>query len=231
MRGARADRRRPALSLHGESRAAALAATSSRRREAPECLSFPFRKTVIFLEEIHHEGGPAAATAAPARRRSWRWSPTPSPGATTPDLQPAMETLKPLGLQMTDRLIAALGGRDGIDAYGKGAIVGEAGELEHGALWHVPGGYAMRERLGEAQAIVPSAMKVGGLGARLDVPLGHINAAYVRSHFDAMEVGLPDAPRAGRDRVRAGDGPRRAGACPDGRARRSHEVKGEDGLR
>ncbi len=54
----------------------------------------------------------------------------------------------------------------------------------------------MRERLGQAKAIVPSAMKVGGFGSRLDVPLGHINAAYVRSHFDAMEVGMADGPRA-----------------------------------
>ncbi|TIX99039.1 MAG: amino acid synthesis family protein [Mesorhizobium sp.] len=67
--------------------------------------------------------------------------------------------------------------------------------LEHGALWHVPGGYAMRERLGDAKAIVPSAKKVGAFGSRLDVPLGHINAAYVRSHFDAMEVGISDGPR------------------------------------
>ena len=107
-----------------------------------------------------------------------------------------MDDLKPLGLLLTDRLIAALGGDiKQIDGYGKGAIVGTAGELEHGALWHVPGGYAMRERLGDAKAIVPSAMKVGAFGARLDVPLGHINAAYVRSHFDAMEVGISDGPR------------------------------------
>jgi hypothetical protein len=107
-----------------------------------------------------------------------------------------MDDLKPLGLDLSDRLIAALGGDASlIDGYGKGIIVGTAGELEHGALWHVPGGYAMRERLGEAKAIVPSAKKVGGFGARLDVPIGHINAAYVRSHFDAMEVGVPDGPR------------------------------------
>jgi hypothetical protein len=112
------------------------------------------------------------------------------------ELQGGMEDLKPLGLMLTDRLIAALGGdKAAIDGYGKGAIVGTAGELEHGALWHVPGGYAMRERLGEAKAIVPSAKKVGAFGSRLDVPLGHINAAYVRSHFDAMEVGMADGPR------------------------------------
>ena len=87
-----------------------------------------------------------------------------------------MEDLKPLGLLLTDRLIAALG-RDGIDGYGKGAMVGAGGEAEHGALWHVPGGYAMRERLGESRAIVPSLMKVAAMGASLDIPLGHINAA------------------------------------------------------
>jgi hypothetical protein len=107
-----------------------------------------------------------------------------------------MEDLKPLGLELSGRLIAALGGNvKAIDGYGKGAIIGTDGEIEHGALWHVPGGYAMRERLGGAKAIVPSAMKVGAFGARLDLPLGHVNAAYVRSHFDAFEVGLADGPK------------------------------------
>ena len=98
--------------------------------------------------------------------------------------------------ELTDRLIVALGGdTNAIDGYGKGAIVGTDGEIEHGALWHVPGGYAMRERLPASKAIVPSAMKVGGFGATLDLPLGHANAAYVRSHFDAITVGIPDGPR------------------------------------
>ncbi len=120
----------------------------------------------------------------------------PFAGRYVEELQPAMDDLKPLGLMLSDRLIEVLGGDpQPIDGYGKGAIVGAAGELEHGALWHVPGGYAMRERLGDAKAIVPSAKKVGGMGARLDVPLGHINAAYVRSHFDAMEIGVADGPR------------------------------------
>ena len=83
-----------------------------------------------------------------------------------------------------------------IEGYGKGAIVGAAGEIEHGALWHAPGGYGMREVLGGTKAIVPSAKKVGGPGARLDVPITHVNASYVRSHFDAIEVGIVDAPRA-----------------------------------
>ena len=95
----------------------------------------------------------------------------------------------------------------------QGAIVGEAGELEHGALWHVPGGYAMREVLGGAKAIVASTKKVGGIGSRLDVPLTrYINASYVRSHFDAMEVGERRAPRR-RDRPGIGDDDWRPGAC------------------
>lgn len=156
---------------------------------------FTLRKTALFVEDIHHDGGPPppqprrrAALAALVRN--------PFAGAYTEELQPAMEDLKPLGLMMTDRLIEAMGGLEGIDGYGKAAMAGEAGELEHTALWHVPGGYAMRARLGEARAIVPSAMKQGGPGTRIDVPLGHINEAYVRSHFDAMEVGLADGPRA-----------------------------------
>ena len=157
---------------------------------------FPVRKIAVLVEEIRHEGGPAPKQPQAARRRQWRWSKTPSPAAMPRSCSRAMEDLKPLGLELTDRLIAALGGDvKRIDGYGKGAIVGTAGEIEHGALWHVPGGYAMRERLGDAKAIVPSAKKVGAFGSRLDVPLGHINAAYVRSHFDAMEVGISDGPR------------------------------------
>lgn len=154
---------------------------------------FTIRRITLQTEDILHEGGPVGL-----RQRGAIMAVVANPfaGRHAQDLQAAMEDLKPLGLRLTDRLIAALGGRDGIDAYGKGAIVGERGEAEHGALWHVPGGYAMRERLGESRAIVPSAMKVAGMSASLDVPLGHINAAYVRSHFDVMTVQIPDAPRA-----------------------------------
>jgi hypothetical protein len=158
-------------------------------------VEFPIRKIAVVVEEIFHEGGPAAEQP---RRRAAAMALVRNPfaGRYVAELQGAMEDLKPLGLMLSDRLIEALGGDPSdIDGYGKGAIVGTAGELEHGALWHVPGGYAMRERLGEAKAIVPSAKKVGAFGARLDVPLGHINAAYVRSHFDAMEVGISDGPR------------------------------------
>ena len=117
-----------------------------------------------------------------------------------------------------------------VEGYGKGAIVGSAGEIEHGALWHAPGGYGMREVLGGAKAIVASTKKVGGPGSRLDVPITHINASYVRSHFDSIEIGIADAPRAdelllalvmttgGRIHARAG-------------GLKASEIKGEDGLR
>src|SRR6266404_6213281 len=109
-------------------------------------------------------------------------------------------------------------------------MIGATGEVEHGALWHVPGGYGMREVLGGAKAIVPSATKVGPLGTRIDVPIHHTNAAYVRSHFDAIEIGVADAPRpdelvfilamtnGGRIHERVG-------------GLRANEIKGEDGQR
>ena len=156
---------------------------------------FAIRKMQIILEEVHHDGGPS-----PARSRrlgaALACVENPFAGRYEPDLQPAMEDLKPLGTEMSERLISALGGAEAVDGYGKGAIVGEGGELEHGALWHVPGGYAMRGLLGQSNAIVPSCMKRGGVGTSLDVPLGHINAAYVRSHFDGIEVRLADGPKA-----------------------------------
>ena len=156
---------------------------------------FIIRKIQLIIEEVQHDGGPAPETPRTLGAILACVS-NPFAGRFEVDLQPAMEDLKPLGAEMSAKLIAALGGKDRIDGYGKGAIVGESGELEHAALWHAPGGYAMREVLGRSNAIVPSCMKRGGIGSRLDVPLGHINAAYVRSHFDGIEVRLNDAPRA-----------------------------------
>src|SRR2546421_3330035 len=152
------------------------------------------RKKMTCVEEIFHEGGAIAAT--PLRRAAaLAVIRNPFAGSYVTKIEGFMDDLKPLGLEMAKTLVAALGGdAKAIEGYGKGAIVGSAGEVEHGALWHVPGGYAMREVLGGAKAIVPSAKKVGGPGTRLDVPITHINASYVRSHFDAMEVGVPGAP-------------------------------------
>ena len=188
------------------------------------------RKNLTCVEEIFHEGGPVAAT--PLRRAAaLAVIRNPFAGSYVADIEGFMDDLKPLGLQMARSLVAALGGdTKNVEGYGKGAIVGSAGEIEHGALWHVPGGYAMREVLGGAKAIVASTKKVGGPGARLDVPVTHINASYVRSHFDAMEVGINDAPRADEillalimttgSRVHA-----RVGGL------KASEIKGEDGLR
>ena len=82
-----------------------------------------------------------------------------------------------------------------IEGYGKGAIVGGRGEIEHGAMWHIPGGGGMRTAIGGGTSIVPSTKKVGGIGARIDIPLTHIAWSYVGSHYDAIEVGVPDGPR------------------------------------
>ena len=188
------------------------------------------RKKLIMVEEIFHEGGPISIK--PLRRAAaLAVIRNPFAGRYVEDIARFMDDLKPLGLEMAKTLIAALSGDPrGVEGFGKGAIVGSAGELEHGALWHVPGGYAMRQLLGDAKAIVASTKKVGGPGTRLDVPITHINASYVRSHFDAMEVGVTDAPRSDEmvlalvmssgQRIHA-----RVGGL------KASEIKGEDGLR
>ena len=174
------------------------------------------RRVHTQVEDIHHEFGPVAAT--PLRRGAIGVVLTnPFAGRYVEDILPMMEALQPVGITMAEKLLSAMDlPAERIESYGKGAIVGANGELEHGALWHVPGGYAMRELLGwkgdrnayaqgkglgpstgqpgNALAIVPSTKKVGPPGATLDVPLTHINAAYVRSHFDAIEVRVPGAP-------------------------------------
>jgi hypothetical protein len=188
------------------------------------------RKRLILVEEIFHEGGPVAAIP---RRRGAALAVIHNPfaGAYVEEIAEFMEDLKPLGLSMAQSLLAALGGNPCVvEGYGKGAIVGTAGEIEHGALWHVPGGYAMRELLGGAKAIVPSTKKIGAPGTRLDVPVTHINASYVRSHFDAMEIGINDAPLAAEILLVLvmTTGPRihaRVGGL------KASEIKGEDGLR
>lgn len=175
------------------------------------------RHVLTQVETVFHEFGPApdqplirGSVAAVLHN--------PYAGRYEPDILPMMEQLNDVGLDMAHRLTRAMQVEpDDIESYGKGAIVGSAGELEHGALWHVPGGYAMRELLGwkggrasyqkgqaadkdgdmgRALSIVPSTKKVGGPDTRLDVPLTHITASYVRGHFDAMEVWVPGAPAA-----------------------------------
>lgn len=188
------------------------------------------RKIVSMVEDVFHEGGPPANT--PLKRGSiMAVIENPFAGRYVQDIQPFMEDLKPLGLRMSQELLAAMGVEvSQIEGYGKGAIIGAAGEIEHGALWHAPGGYAMRDLLGGAKAIVPSTKKVGGVGARLDVPVTHIDASYVRGHFDSIEVGVNDAPRSHEMAVIL---VMTTGARIHNRAGglQAKDIKGEDGLR
>ena len=152
------------------------------------------RKIVLAVEEVWHDNGPPLATPL-LRGNAAAVLRNPYAGRYVADIQPMMEALKPLGREMAARLVAALGGAGRIEAYGKGALVGLAGELEHGALWHVPGGYGMRDLLEGSHAIVPSTTKIGVAGAAIDIPIHHRVAAYVRSHFDSLEVRVADSPR------------------------------------
>lgn len=152
------------------------------------------RKRNLTVETVFHEGGPQptrplrlAAAGAVIRN--------PYAGRYEPDLIAFMSELRSLGTSLAEELAAALGGKDQVEAYSKAAIVGVNGELEHGAVWHEAGGWAMRQVLGEPKAIVPAAKCVANAGYRLMVPLHYIHAAYVRSHFNSFEVGIQDAPR------------------------------------
>ncbi len=169
------------------------------------------RRLLTHVEDIFHEFGPRSPK--PLRRAvALAVVGNPFAGRYEFDIAPCMEELKPLGVDLADRLLRAIGVcANDITGYGKAAIVGAAGELEHGALWHAPGGYAMRQvlgwqgamgagsespRHGNALAIVPSTKKVGPPGVSIDVPLTHINASYVRSHLDAIEVRVAGHPAA-----------------------------------
>ena len=157
---------------------------------------FVQRKPCVVIEEICHDFGPTPTRPALKGAVAVVVS-NPFVGSYVDDLSPATEELRELGERLGELLISHLGGvRDEIDGYGKGAIVGAAGEIEPGAMWHIPGGGGMRAALGKGAAIVPSTKKVGPLGARLDVPLTHLEWSYVGSHYDAIEVGVSDAPRS-----------------------------------
>ena len=175
------------------------------------------RRIFTQVEDIRHEFGPPPPDPL-VRGAIVVVVTNPYAGRYEADIMPMMKALEPVGVDMAQRLLAAMDvPRERIATYGKGAIVGSAGELEHGALWHVPGGYAMRELLGwkgdraaymagkgeaktgqpgNALSIVPSTKKVGPPGATLDVPLTNINASYVRGQFDAIEVRVPGSPVA-----------------------------------
>jgi hypothetical protein len=189
------------------------------------------RKIVVTLDETHREAGRAIV---PPTRRAVACAVIANPfaGRYVEDLSELIEIGAELGDLLTRRCLAVLGiDRAKAESFGKAAIVGEKGELEHAAaLLHPKMGGPVRAALGKGPALIPSAKKMGGVGAAIEVPLGHKDAAFVRSHFDAVEAHVADAPRAdeivvaiaitdsGRPLARIG-----------GLAK--HEIKGEDGLR
>lgn len=151
------------------------------------------RKRSLNIETTYHEGGPisdkplklAAACAVIENPYANRYE---------ENLLPFMAELRSLGTVLAQELIDTLG-KENIEVYSKAAIVGVNGELEHGAVWHEAGGWAMRALLGEPKAMVPAGKAVAAAGYRLMVPLHYIHASYVRSHYNSMEIGIQDAPR------------------------------------
>jgi hypothetical protein len=158
------------------------------------------RKLLTVVEETHHEAGQAVT---PPTRKAAAIAVIRNPYAHRPadDLSELINIGEELGGLLGRRAVAALGISPAeAQSYGKAAIVGEDGELEHAAaILHPKLGAPLRAAVHKGAALVPSAKKRGTLGTPIDVPLGHKDAAYVRSHFDAMEIRVPDAPR--RDEI------------------------------
>ncbi len=189
------------------------------------------RKLITLVEETRRDG--SRAVAAPTRKAAaLAVIANPFAGRYEEDLSPLIEIGAELGALLGQHAVAALGVAPfEIESYGKAAAVGEGGELEHAAaLLHPKMGKPLRVAVQHGAALVPSAKKRGGPGLTLDIPLGHTDAAYVRSHFDAMEVRVGDAPAADEILVAiavADSGrplPRVGGLTRD-------EIEGKDGLR
>ena len=155
------------------------------------------RKIAVNIEETHQEMG---KSISPATRKAVAVAVIENPFAGTyvEDLSDLMEIGAELGALLGRKCIEALGiSPSKAESYGKSAMVGENGELEHAAaILHPKLGAPLRKEVEKGAALVPSSKKMGGPGQVLDVPLGHKDAAYVRSHFDGIEVRLNDAPRA-----------------------------------
>jgi hypothetical protein len=153
------------------------------------------RKYVSTIEETHHDGGPVLNWPV-IKAVVGGVIANPYAGSHVADIQPMMKALEPLAVDLTERVMKLLDAKGSeLEAYGKGAIVGLAGELEHAALWHQPSGYGIRHAMGGAKSIVPSTVKVAAAGTRIDIPLHHVTASYVRSHFDSIEFCVPDGPK------------------------------------
>jgi hypothetical protein len=189
------------------------------------------RKIVTIVEETRFEMGRAVE---PPTRRAAAVAVIENPfaGRYVEDLAPLIEIGEELGELLAGRGVAALGIEGPrAESYGKAAAVGENGELEHAAaILHPKLGAPVRKVLGKGAALIPSSKKRGGPGVALDVPLGHKDAAFVRSHFDGMEVRIADAPRANEIVVAVAvtDSGR---PLPRVGGLTKHEIKGLDGLR
>jgi hypothetical protein len=189
------------------------------------------RKIVVNVEETRAEMGRAVD---PPTRKAAALAVIENPfaGKYVQDLKPLMDIGEELGGLLTQRCVQALGIPGGkAESYGKAAIVGENGELEHAAaILHPQMGKPVRAILEKGAALIPSAKKRGGPGTPIDLPLGHKDAAFVRSHFDAIEVRIADAPRA--DEILVAIAVTDSGRpLPRIGGLQKHEIKGEDGLR
>ena len=160
-------------------------------------MSAKIRKLVVQVDEVLREMG---QPVSPPTRRALAMAVIENPyaGRFAQDLDELIAIGEELGDLLGTKCVQALGiAPAAAQSYGKAAIVGEDGELEHAAaILHPKLGAPLRKAVGKGAALVPSAKKVGGLGTAIDVPLGHKDAAFVRSHFDAMEARIGDAPRA-----------------------------------
>jgi len=193
--------------------------------------SLVIRKIVVSVDETHHEMGRAIV---PPTRRAVAVAVIQNPfaGRYEEDLSPLMEIGETLGLMLGERCVQALGvSPSQTQSYGKAAIVGERGELEHAAaILHPKLGAPLRKAVEKGAALVPSAKKRGGPGTPIDVPLGHKDAAYVRSHFDAVEARVTDAPAA--DEILVAVAVTDSGRpLPRVGGLQIHEIKGLDGLK
>ena len=189
------------------------------------------RKIIVQLDETHQEMG---QSINPPTRRAVAMAVIANPyaGRYSENLDELIAIGEELGALLGQKAVKALGIAPGdAQSYGKAAIVGEAGELEHAAaLLHPKLGAPLRTAVEKGAALVPSAKKRGTLGTVIDVPLGHKDAAFVRSHFDAVEARVSDAPRANEIVVAVAvtDSGR---PLPRIGGLQAHEIKGEDGLR
>jgi hypothetical protein len=189
------------------------------------------RKIATFVEETDREMD-RAVTPPTKRAAAVAVIENPFAGKYVDDLSELMTIGEELGELLTARAVAALGIAGPLaESYGKAAAVGENGELEHAAaILHPKLGTPVRRVLGKGAALIPSSKKRGGMGVALDIPLGHKDAAFVRSHFDGMEVRINDAPRANEIMVAiavtdSGRPLARVGGLT------KEQIKGEDGLR